>query len=656
MLIARFTDSRLLSAFWLVLFLIATSLAPAQVIAGDEEVEDDSPAEAIAVEDIQVLDTAPQSPSLLFDDPTLSVTRIEVAPLRERYRHLAALLDDVAGVRVTSFGGVGRSATVSIRGAGGRQVLVLLDGVPLSAGGEAADLSTLPLDQIAFIEVIRGSAGAVFGAGAVGGVINLVTHAATGQPQGSLRLEAGSQRTTGATLTQSHRGLLAQVQTLHSKGDFGFLNDNATEFNPADDFADRRRNNESHSTALLLRSAPRSQRRWSPVVTATGFWRTRGEPGIITFPSLESAEREASLRLVAAFTAHDVWQRESLSEVRLFGRWASRSFRDPLGEQTGVPLQTRQRDWLLGVRLGHSWSSGSDWLLSALSEITHEAQQDRSPNALEGGDHVRTSLALGLRAEWTPHDDWTIAGALRGDVLSDQPDRFSPRLGLAWRPAAGWEIKGSAGNGYRPPGFQELSENRGFVIGNPELRPEVSRSFDLGLTRTWDQHELTASWFRLETRDLIEYVQIGGFRFKPLNFGQTLAEGFELSGHGALDDRWSWCGAFTWQQVTDQTGGANRQGNRIPGRPDRFGSLGLTYREGDLALSADWQQVGPNAVTFANTRQLAGRDTLDLTLTLHCGAAVWTLQCANALDAGIADLRGFPLPGRTWSLAYTHVW
>lgn len=663
MLIARFTASRLLAAWFLVLFQWATATGPARAQEGGTgDTDPEAAEETIEAGEIEIVGSQP-SPSLLFEDPSAQIERIEVAPLRERYADLSGLLSDLAGVRVLSFGGVGRSASVSLRGSSGKQVLVLLDGVPLNASGEAFDFSTLPLDQLALIEVTRGNASAVYGAGAVGGVINLIPRHAGASTGGSYRLETGPSQTLGAALTgwgqREGRSWLAQGATLHTRGDFRFTNDNGTSFNAADDFPDRRANNESHQASFLWRRDWKAEREGSRLTTTlSGFSRLRGEPGILTFPSPETNQKEQRLVGDVTWRRQDWLWAESETEVRFFGRWSTNLFQDPLGEQTGTPISSQQQNTLLGLRAGSVWSPDPRWLWTGLVEATHEVLQDRSATLPEGGgDHERTSLGLALRTEWLTRDQLTLVGAVRADLLSDQSDRISPRLGLVWTPDPAWKISASAGNGYRPPSFAELADSRGFVVGNPDLKPEVSRAFDLGCT--WadpDGTTVSASLFRTETRDLIEYVQLGGFRFKPLNFGAALSAGAEVTATCPLDDAWTLSGAWTWQDVTDATQGANRAGAPIPGRPGSFGQCSLQWRPGEWETTLTWHFVGENSVTFANTKQLPARETLDLSTVWRDRQDTVSLQISNLLDAAGADLRGFPLPGRTWRLAYTRSW
>ena len=111
--------------------------------------------------------------------PSVSVlTRVQIE--RSGVKNLSTLLQRIAGVQITSNGGPGHTATPYLEGFGGTDagVLVLLDGVPLTAedaSGGGDYLENLTTDQIERIEVIHGNVSAIYGSGAIGGVILITT-------------------------------------------------------------------------------------------------------------------------------------------------------------------------------------------------------------------------------------------------------------------------------------------------------------------------------------------------------------------------------------------------------------------------------------------------------------------------------------------------
>ncbi|HSD22645.1 MAG TPA: TonB-dependent receptor plug domain-containing protein, partial [Anaeromyxobacter sp.] len=108
-------------------------------------------------------------------DPTASATVVSAERFEGEAKDVAQLLATAPGVSVTRYGTLGQLATVSIRGVAADGVKVLLDGLPIGSAGGGVDLATIPRQWISRIEVVRGAAGAQFGAGALGGAVNVVT-------------------------------------------------------------------------------------------------------------------------------------------------------------------------------------------------------------------------------------------------------------------------------------------------------------------------------------------------------------------------------------------------------------------------------------------------------------------------------------------------
>ncbi|HET8734498.1 MAG TPA: TonB-dependent receptor plug domain-containing protein, partial [Anaeromyxobacteraceae bacterium] len=112
-------------------------------------------------------------------DPTAAVTVVPAERYAGEAKQVAELVATAPGVAVSAYGGLGQLATASIRGSTPDAVRVLLDGLPLNtAFGGGVDLSTIPRQWISRLEVVRGPEGALYGAGAMGGALNVVTRPA----------------------------------------------------------------------------------------------------------------------------------------------------------------------------------------------------------------------------------------------------------------------------------------------------------------------------------------------------------------------------------------------------------------------------------------------------------------------------------------------
>jgi outer membrane receptor protein involved in Fe transport len=162
-------------------------------------------------------------------DPTSSATVVQADKFAGEAKGVAELVATAPGVAVREQGGLGQLATVSIRGASADGVRVLLDGLPLNTGaGGGVDLSRIPRHWISSVEIVRGAEGARWGAGALGGVVNLVTRPAGGDAW-SAEVGGGSWRTytVGADAAAGGEtwGLVGALSLNGTDGDFPYVYD-----------------------------------------------------------------------------------------------------------------------------------------------------------------------------------------------------------------------------------------------------------------------------------------------------------------------------------------------------------------------------------------------------------------------------------------------
>ncbi|MBL3502066.1 vitamin B12/cobalamin outer membrane transporter, partial [Klebsiella pneumoniae] len=107
--------------------------------------------------------------------PTDIVTRDDID--RWQSKDLNDVMRRLPGVDISRNGGMGQSASLYVRGTEARHVLVLIDGVPMARPGisNGVDISQIPISLVQRVEYIRGPRSAVYGSGAIGGVVNIIT-------------------------------------------------------------------------------------------------------------------------------------------------------------------------------------------------------------------------------------------------------------------------------------------------------------------------------------------------------------------------------------------------------------------------------------------------------------------------------------------------
>ena len=616
-----------------------------------DESTDEEEDEVIDIGEIHVEESILETEEVL-DRPTAMTTVLDPVELSRRSITLAEALETVPGVSVRSFGGLGALSTISIRGLGSENVLVLLDGIPLNPTGGSVDLSDIPLGSLERIEVIRGGEGALTGAGAVGGVVRL-TSATPGDGEGpgySGRLSVGSFGTVTGGFTWLAPGEIFHIEGAGSRGDFAFLNDNGTSIDEGDDFVDTRVNNEFSSLQARYGHSWEFDNSESLGFSVEWYRAEKGIPGITTFPSPDASQTDSRLFIAGNYTIPG-W---NSGELHVNASWLrqGRHFTDPLGQSTGVPLFT---SWIHSRWDGKIEWSGAGWgdddVLTWGASASSEKLDD-----VEWSNPNRETFSAWLRDEWYMESGAVLNGAMRCDWI-DGDATVSTLGGIRYPLSNTLTARSSLSYDFRPPSFEELYRNEGLVVGNPELDNERTLGFDIGLTHSLENFRLEAAYFNLQTSNLIDYLLISGFRWQPHNIGRIRSSGVELSADWLIDSEWELRGTYTRTNAIDTSGDPVRHGQPLVGQPSSDLYLKLRWHDDAVEFFADWQRRGPSPITPSASRFLPATESVNFGTgyTFENGASL-LFEIKNALGDDLTDVRGFPLPGRSYFLTWSGEW
>ena len=589
-------------------------------------------------------------------DPPVFIETIDMREFAGRMVSTEEVLRQAAGVNVRSFGGLGAYSTVSIRGSGADQVVVLVDGVRMNpAVGGGVDLSSIPPSQIERIEVIRGGDSAFFGEGAIGGVVNIITKQARGAATSTAAITYGSFNTWQMAASHSGGGAqlhyLASGSYLHTDGTYRFENDNGTTLDKSDDFTDVRVNNELDARNVLLRLNYAPAPTTDLAVTNDFYSSDSGVPGLITFPSPHVHQKLLRNISSAGLALTDLGTTGFSARTRFANRYEWSRYRDGYGEQTGVPFVSDRQEYEPEVAetLQYRWGTHQLWTLDGDYRRTMLRDPDfRDPSrdtiAASLGDQVMLWKEL-----------VTLVGVIRLDSVSDAGEQWSPKAGLALKPWPWLTAKGNIGRSFRAPSFSELYFEQGLVQGNTDLKPERATYYDAGLQLAQPWIFVEGTYFRSNVRDLIEYVLVSGFRYEPFNIGRARLEGTEWSLRFMPADYFTLSGSYTLTYAIDETGQPNRNGNQIPGRPRH---TGFGRAEGAFDIFhpfVEFNYVGGNYITEANTKLLPEREIWNAGMIMTPAPQVKIgYEVKNVLDSPVVDVRGFPLPGRAMYVTFEH--
>jgi len=518
----------------------------------------------------QVVVTATRVPTKA-EEIAAGVTVIDRATIQQfGYTDLVQALADVPGLRVAQTGGPGAQASVFMRGGNSNQVLVLRDGVPISdpgTPGGAFNFGDDLLNDIARIEIVRGPMGSVYGSGAIGGVINLISVAPQDGIAGDATLAGGSQ---GSFLARGHvagrAGMFDYAATLEGDTTTGF------------DQTPKRESTYTGETDGFRAKTGTVELGVTPVEGTRVALLLRGRAG-------EDGYDES----IDASNAHgydsSAMARLAVSTTLLDGAWTSSAFVSRLLDwrhylvtlDPADPTQSSENDHYFGARTDWQWNNAiklpdlgalSQNAISFGAEHANDAANTQIDSSSYGFPYLTSVRAHDansagyLGAQGVAWERLTLSAQAREDTTSISGDAFTWRAGLVLAvPELFSRLKLSYGTGFRAPALYDLYgvDSYGYV-GNPHLRPEYSHGWeagfvtDLPVAAQRGAASLSVTYFDNRLHDLIElqYAPV----YTPVNVDRARAKGVEV----ALDVRLNpWLSgeiSYTYTDARDALTGA----------------------------------------------------------------------------------------------------
>ena len=576
--------------------------------------------------------------ALTANDQLAAVEVISRAQIeRSAARSLPELLRGRAGASLVNQGGLGKLSTLFLRGTESDHVVFLVDGVRVgSPSSGLTSLQDLPLAQIERIEIVRGPRSSLYGADAIGGVIQLFTRrgAADAGVRGRGRMAAGSHGLREASAGMDLRGQRGGVgiELAHQRTDG--INACRGDYDPA---------------------------------TWTGA-------GCFIVPGTQldrDGYRNASASLRADFAPSEAWQLEARAmhadgHNAYDGDYVDSS--DIVQRVVGASVRwTPTASLQFKLAAGRNSDLSDNHLLGSYANgfDTFRDSASLQADATLAQGHVLTAGIDWLRDSADIDDPWGAYAARRGNragfaqyqgrlgahdvqlsLRRDHNDQFGSATtgGIAWGVDLGgaWRLSASHGSAFKAPTFNELYYP---YYGNPTLRPERSRSSEVSLGQRHARWEWQANGYVTRVRDLIAHDAALNL---PNNLQSAAIRGLEVT--GALEaGAWQVRGQLGLLDARNRDAGSDA---RLPRRPTRSARLDVDRDFGAwsagvsaIAESARWDDV-------ANTLRVGGYATLDGSLRWRLAPA-WTLQAnlVNAFDKRYETTAFYLQPGREVVLA-----
>ncbi len=521
---------------------------------------------------------------------------------------LADALRNVPGVSINRTGQLGAVTSAFVRGGNSNYNLVMIDGIPMNDFGGGFDLSPLPVDGVARVEVTRGPESALYGPNAIGSVINVVSETGEGAPHFSFLGEGGSYDTwriaTGGAGLNHGIDWAYDLSRLSTQGPVPY---------------DSYRNQTSFVTLGYSRSPRRkfvmhffgdAGREENP-----GPWGSDPDglyPGIA---ASALSQKQDLFGYQAGYTEQFSSRFRQVSTVSV----ATDQFSFPAAPASPASSFWKSERFAANTR-SEITLSAKDVLLAGF-EYDRTQYRDTYVTDSNGVPFTlpRQSFAAFVENRWNGGDRWFVSAGVRldsiftGDLAADVVDagrpyipassveQVNPRISVAYlakESSDGWlgitRIHSSFGTGIRPPDGFELA-----FTDNPDLKPERSISGDAGVEQRFfgDKMAMDVTYFYNRFSDQI--VTLGGSfqnlsTFSSANLANSSAYGIESSVRVHPVRSVELSAEYTWLNTAILALNGSNQvqlpfvvGNPLIRRPRNSAGYDATWTHGRLMLNSN---------------------------------------------------------------------
>lgn len=550
---------------------------------------------------------------------------------RSQARSMADLLRGRAGLSISRQGGAGKLTTLFMRGAESDQTVVLVDGVKMgSSTSGLVSWQNLPLELVERIEIVRGPRSSLYGADAIGGVIQIFTR--RGEAEGwTPRAHVGGGSNGAHELgtgfdARSGRGWFGADYSFQRTEGFNSCNvATPTPWSGGCFISEPQPDKDGYiQDALSLRGGYDVNEAWKLALHAM---RSEGEN---EYDGDYSDYSETVQQVVGGSLS---WQASGRTKLTLAaGRNTDESDQYSRGAAAGWFGTDRdsaslQADFDLAT--GQLLTVGADWLRDQVEADTVYAEDTRAN-----------------RAGFAQYQGRFGAHSLQASVRHDDNDQFGEHTtgGLAWglEFGDGWRVSAGWGNAFKAPTFNELYFPG---YGNPELGPEESDTVELGVAWRGAGWDLRLDAFETDVDDLISWDAAIGI---ANNIDRARMRGAELSAHGTLAG-WFVDASLGWLDTENRSG--FNAGNELPRRAGESARLELDRGFGRWKLGVTGVAEGARWDDVANTIRLPGYATVDLRAEYALTPALAVqAKLANAFDREYETAAFYNEPGREWYL------
>ena len=572
--------------------------------------------EEIDIGEVVVTATKIEKPIREIPQTVSIITKEDIEKLENRT--LGDVLREVSGVDIRSWGALGALNTITLRGMSEKQVLFLLDGIPIQeAQGGGLDLSKISLHNVEKIEVLKGPASALYGANALGGVVNIITKKA--EKLTEFKISSGTYRTrkyfTGYGGKFGNLGYLISAERQTSSG--------------------VRENSDYEGDSLNIK-LNYLQNKNDYTLSYTQYEGEKGVPGSLTRPSklARQWDDERYLHFLSKIRLRENYE----LNLKLYNNDTERKFYD--GRKTSI-----HKNNIHGLELQNNIKLNEENFLSFGYE-----RQNIEGDSTETGKHKLRNNAYYLQFENKNFEDTIINFGIREDTHEIYGKKTSPRLSLVYYPDENTLCRFVYGEAFRAPTFNDLYWPRTpWAEGNPNLKPEDGESFEFAAEYRKDAFLFKLSFFRNNVKNLIAWARHPDRIWRPSNIDEAEITGYEIELSNKINNNLSINLNSTIIDAIDI-----KKNRKLTYRPDLKFNYGLRYSDNKINFAIQGRFTDKRVYEYdritGKPRYLPSNKIYDAKITRNFGNFNISVSGKNIFDKEYQEVYDYPMLRRTWNL------
>ncbi len=571
-------------------------------------------------------------------------------------KSITEILKNVPGIYIKRYGVISSPGVISIRGSSNEEILVLIDGNRINtstAGG--IDFSTININSIKKIEIIKNGNTAIYGEGAFGGIINIITKDNIEDIKYlKLKYTYGSFNTHIINLALSHYykrfGYYLNISPLISDG--GYL------FNDQKRGDIKKRINTGINSLNIEYKLKYIINKYSYIQQGIkSYISERGVPGSIEFPTYSATMYDRNILTTFLYTYYKKSKINiSLSYLNRYRHFINEDFflgkidekNEVNSSEADIYLKRKNK-----MILNNIFKSGVDFQYQKLFSTDFE----KSGILKYKGTISKSIYSLYIIEKiFLIKDKLIFNNAIRYTKSSLYPYRINYSSGIIFIFDKSEKniLKFSFENSYKEPSFEDLFlPDTGFAAGNPDLKPEEAINYEVSLSFSlykWLKNSII--FYQKNINNLIQWQPGAGGKWRPQNIQKVKNTGIEFEQNMLFPINFynsflTITYNYSLMFATDKSDNPATYNKQLPYRPFETANLIINLSNNKLfSLQFESNFVGFRYLTAHNSKYLDSYLIHNLNFIIYLTSKLnFSFLVKNFTNNKYIDIRGYPVPG-----------